>query len=140
SIRPYGLPRHRHLAEIAAAVLLEPEVEIVFVPHLAPIDRGLLCTITARLRAGATREEVAAAFANAYATAPFVRLLGQGTLRSPREARGPNACASAGTAAGRHRRLTLGAALDNLVKGAAGQAVQNLNPMPGRPETEGLPR
>ena len=140
SIRPYGQPRHRHLAEIAAATGLAPEAEVLFVPHLAPIDRGLLCTISARLRDGATAADVAAAFAGAYSASPFVRLLGDGMLPSTRDVRGTNSCAIGWTCDAAHRRVTLFAAIDNLVKGAAGQAVQNLNLMTGRAEDEGLPR
>ncbi len=140
SIRPYGLPRHRHLPEIAAGAGLRPQAEILFVPHLAPIDRGLLSTLSAPLRSGAMAADVAAAFANAYATAPFVRLLGEGTLPSTSDVRGTNACAIGWTCDAPHRRLTLCAAIDNLVKGGAGQALQNLNLMVGRPEDEGLPR
>ena len=121
SIRPYGQPRHRHLAEIAAAT-------------------GLLCTISARLRDGATAADVAAAFAGAYSASPFVRLLGDGMLPSTRDVRGTNSCAIGWTCDVPHRRATLFAAIDNLVKGAAGQAVQNLNLMTGRSEDEGLPR
>jgi len=140
SIRPYGLPRHRHLPEIAAGAGLLPGAEILFVPHLAPIDRGLLCTISARLRPGVTWAGVAGAFADAYTSAPFVRLLGEGTLPSTSDVRGTNACAIGWTCDATHRRVTLCSAIDNLVKGGAGQALQNLNLMAGRPEDEGLPR
>ncbi len=105
-----------------------------------PIDRGLLCTLSARLRDGARAGEVAAAFGDAYAGAPFVRLLGEGTLPSTSDVRGSNACAIGWTTEAPHGRLVVCAAFDNLVKGAAGQAVQNLNLMSGRPEDEGLPR
>jgi N-acetyl-gamma-glutamyl-phosphate reductase len=140
SIRPYGQPRHRHLAEIAAGAGLAPEAEVLFVPHLAPVDRGLLCTITVRLRDGGTAADVAASFEGAYAASPFVRLLGEGTLPSTGDVRGTNSCAVGWSSDAPHRRATLFAAIDNLVKGAAGQAVQNLNLMAGRSEDEGLPR
>ncbi len=140
SIRPYGQPRHRHLAEIGAGAGLLPGTEVLFVPHLAPIDRGLLCTISAPLRNGTTAAGVAAAFDDAYATKPFVRLLGEGSLPSTSDVRGTNSCAIGWTCDAPHRRVTLFAAIDNLVKGAAGQAVQNLNLMTGRAEGEGLPR
>ncbi len=140
SIRPYGQPRHRHLAEIAAGAGLAPERDILFLPHLAPVDRGLLCTIVLRLRAGTGSRDLAAALEGAYASSVFVRLLGEGTLPSTGEVRGTNTCVIGWCCDERHGRATLFAALDNLVKGAAGQAVQNLNLMAGRPEDEGLPR
>jgi N-acetyl-gamma-glutamyl-phosphate reductase len=140
SVRPYGGPRHRHLAEIAAAAGLAPGGEILFLPHLAPIDRGLLCTLTLRLRENAGAGAVAGAFRGAYAGAPFVRLLGEGGMPSTAEVRGTNACALGWSCHPGSRHLTVFAAIDNLVKGAAGQALQNLNIMSGRPEAEGLPR
>jgi N-acetyl-gamma-glutamyl-phosphate reductase len=140
SIRPYGQPRHRHLAEIALEADLSPGAEILFLPHLAPIDRGLLCTIGARLREAAGAADVASAYAGAYAGAPFVRLLGEGALPSTGDVRGTNACAIGFACDTANRRVTIFAAIDNLVKGAAGQAVQNLNLMAGRDESEGLPR
>lgn len=140
SIRPYGQPRHRHLAEIGLGAGLSPGDEVLFLPHLAPIDRGLLCTISARLGDGAAAPEIAAAYAGAYATAPFVRLLGEGSLPCTRDVRGTNSCAIGWSCDAANRRATIFAAIDNLVKGAAGQAVQNLNLMAGRDESEGLPR
>ena len=140
AVRPYGLPRHRHLAEIAAAADLAPGGEVLFVPHLVPLERGLLCSITLRLRDGAGPSAVAGAFGAAYGTAPFVRLLGEGAAPSTAEVRGTNACAIGWCCHAGSRHLTVFAAIDNLVKGASGQALQNLNVMLGRPEEEGLPR
>jgi N-acetyl-gamma-glutamyl-phosphate reductase len=140
SVRPYGGPRHRHLAEIAAAAGLAPGEEVVFLPHLAPIDRGLLCTLTLRLREGAGPEAMDGAFRDAYARAPFVRLLGEGGMPSTAEVRGTNVCALGWSGHPGSRHATVFAAIDNLVKGGAGQALQNLNVMSGRPEPEGLPR
>jgi N-acetyl-gamma-glutamyl-phosphate reductase len=140
SIRPYGLPRHRHLAEIASRAALVPGEEVLFYPHLVPIERGLLCSISLRLRPSAAPSDVAAAFGGAYATAPFVRLLGEGSLPATADVRGTNACALGWICEARGRQAAVFAAIDNLVKGAAGQALQNLNLLAGRPETEGLLR
>jgi N-acetyl-gamma-glutamyl-phosphate reductase len=140
SLRPYGLPRHRHLAEIAARADLKPFEEVVFQPHLAPIDRGLLCSLALRLRQGAGPAAVADAFTRVYGGSCFVRLLGDGALPSTAEVRGTNTCAIGWSCDAASRQVGVFAALDNLVKGAAGQAVQNLNLMTGRPATEGLPR
>ncbi len=140
SVRPYGLPRHRHLAEIAARCGLAPGEEVLFFPHLAPIDRGLLCSISLRLRDGAGPSAVGGVYASAYGAAPFVRLLGEGASPSTAEVRGTNACAIGWSCAAGSRRVAVFAAIDNLIKGAAGQAVQNLNLMHGRPQEEGLAR
>jgi len=140
SIRPYGMPRHRHLAEIAQATGLRAGAELAFFPHIAPIDRGLLCSITLKLRAGAGPAAVANAFTAAYADAPFVRLLGEGVLPATGDVRGSNACAIGWCVDPATGRASLFSAIDNLIKGAAGQAIQNLNLMAGRPAAEGLPR
>ncbi|MEE9291629.1 MAG: N-acetyl-gamma-glutamyl-phosphate reductase [Acidobacteriota bacterium] len=140
SLRPYGMPRHRHLAEIAGLLDLSPGDGMVFMPHLAPINRGLLCSISLRLREGTGASDLAHAFTDAYREAPFIRLLGEGGLPSTAEVRGTNACAIGWICDGDSRQAALFSAIDNLVKGAAGQAVQNLNLMTGRPAGEGLPR
>jgi N-acetyl-gamma-glutamyl-phosphate reductase len=140
SVRPYGLPRHRHLAEIARLADLAPGDGLIFIPHLAPFDRGLIGSVSLRLAPGAGPIEIAAAFAAAYAGAPFVRALGDGPLPSTGDVRGTNTCALGWTAVPGGRHLVVHAVIDNLIKGAAGQAVQNLNLMAGRPEDEGLPR
>ena len=140
SIRPYGHPRHRHLAEIASRVDLVPGSQVVFVPHLAPLDRGLLCSISLRLREGVGPTVVAEAFERAYAGAPFVRLLEEGVYPSTAEVAGTNSCAIGWNVDAASGQMVVFAAIDNLVKGAAGQAVQNLNLMTGRPVEEGLPR
>jgi N-acetyl-gamma-glutamyl-phosphate reductase len=140
SVRPYGLPRHRHLGEIAERAGLAPGIEVLFLPHLAPIERGLLCTIALRLRAGFDTAAVAQTFARAYALAPFVRLLGEGAAPSTGDVRWTNSCALGWHLVPATRQLVVISAIDNLVKGAAGQAIQNLNLMAGRPQEEGLAR
>jgi len=140
SVRPYGLPRHRHLAEIARIADLTPGDGLLFVPHLAPLERGLICSLSARLAAGAGAREVAGVYAAAYEGTPFVRVAGDDRLPSTGDVRGTNACALGWTLAPGGRHIVVHAVIDNLIKGAAGQAIQNLNLMAGRPEAEGLPR
>ncbi len=140
SIRPYGAPRHRHLGEITEQCGPDPEIEIQFIPHLAPIERGLLCSIALRLRPGHGSSALAEAYSGAYDAAPFVRLLGDGLLPSTAEVRGTNVCAIGWALSPGSRQASIFSAIDNLVKGASGQAIQNLNLMTGRPETEGLAR
>ena len=132
---------HRHLPELQAALVREGGFtgDLVFTPHLLPVRRGILETIhvpLTRVLDQATAEGILAA---AYAGEPCVRVL-QSRLPSLRDVVYRNLVALGVTAVGRVRRprLTVVAAIDNLVKGAAGQAVQNLNVMLGLPETAGL--
>jgi N-acetyl-gamma-glutamyl-phosphate reductase len=139
NLKAYGLPRHKHTPEIEQELgrLAGCEVRVTFVPHLVPMSRGLLATCTAPLAAGADPEVVAAAPAAAYAAEPFVR-----AVPEPPETKhvlGSNACHVWATADVRAGRAVAVAAIDNLGKGAAGQAVQNANLMLGLPETLGLP-
>jgi N-acetyl-gamma-glutamyl-phosphate reductase len=131
---------HPHAAEIARNVLeLSGEARAVgFVPQLAPMARGILLTATAPLRFALSPEEAWRAYAARYAHEPFVQLLPHGAWPQTRAVRASNRCDLAVTTL--HGGLTLlaTAAIDNLVKGAAGQAIQNLNLMFGWPEATGL--
>jgi N-acetyl-gamma-glutamyl-phosphate reductase len=112
-------------------------VPVTFVPHLVPIDRGILATIYATLRAGAGEPDVAAALASAYADAPFVRLTGS-ELPEVKHVAHTNFCDIGWRVDPARRRIVLVSCLDNLVKGAAGQAVQNFNVAFGFDERLGL--
>lgn len=135
----YGAPSHRHTVEIethlAPGGLGAP---IVFTPHLVPMSRGLLATISAPLRVGVTQQEVQAALAAAYGDEPFVHVLEPGTFPRTKAVHGSNACHMSAVVDERNARLLLSSAIDNLGKGAAGQALQNTNVMLGLPETTGL--
>lgn len=141
SVRPYkpgGV--HRHVpemeAELAAAV--GAPMAMSFVPHLVPMVRGILVTCYAPLASQVDADGLHAALAAAYDEAPFVRVLAPGILPDTKRTTGTNAV-EIGVALDRHTgTAVVMAAIDNLVKGAAGQAVQNLNLMFGLPETEGL--
>lgn len=133
NVAAYGVFAHRHAAEIEQQL----GRDVTFVPHLVPLDRGLLETIYVRLRAGAGAGDVAAALERAYAAAPFVRLTGD-TLPEIKHVVHTNFCDIGWKVDAPSRRLVMVACLDNLVKGAAGQAVQNLNLAFGLGETEGL--
>lgn len=138
SLRAYGLPKHRHLSEIEQELSNaagEPVV-ITFVPHLAPMTRGIHTTIFADLAEGVKFAQVEAALAEAYADETFVRV--SKTLPDTKNVTGTNFCDISARFDERAGRLILLSAEDNLVKGAAGQAVQNFNLMAGFPETEGL--
>ena len=133
SVAAYGVFSHRHTAEI------EQELggEVTFVPHLVPLDRGILETIYVRLRPGASASAIAAAYARAYADAPFVRLTGD-QLPEIKHVAHTNFCDIGWKVDGDARRAVVVACLDNLVKGAAGQAIQNFNVAFGLDETAGL--
>jgi len=133
SVSAYGVFGHRHQPEIEQ----ELGAPVTFVPHLVPIDRGILETIYARVRPGTTAHEVADVMTAAYGDAPFVRLTGD-TLPEIKHVVYTNFCDigwRVDTAGG---RVLLVAVLDNLVKGAAGQAIQNLNVALGFDERTGL--
>ena len=133
NVAAYGLFGHRHTPEIEQG-LARP---VTFVPHLVPIDRGILATIYARVRPGTSAADVEAAFARAYADAPFVRLTGD-ALPEIRHVAQTNFCDLGWRLDAATGRLVLVSCLDNLVKGAAGQAVQNLNVALGFDERTGL--
>jgi N-acetyl-gamma-glutamyl-phosphate reductase len=133
SVAAYGVFAHRHTAEI------EQEIggEVTFVPHLVPLDRGILETIYVRLAPGVSAEALAGAYAGAYSDAPFVRLTGD-RLPEIKHVTHTNFCDIGWKVDRDTRRAVIVACLDNLVKGAAGQAIQNFNVAFGLDETEGL--
>jgi N-acetyl-gamma-glutamyl-phosphate reductase len=133
SVAAYGVFGHRHTPEIEQALARR----VTFVPHLVPLDRGLLSSVYARLVPGTTAEAVADAFEDAYANAPFVRLTGAG-LPEIKHVAHTNFCDIGWKVDEAHGRLFVVSALDNLVKGAAGQAIQNVNLMFGLDERMGL--
>jgi len=111
-------------------------VDILFVPHLAPMTRGIFSTIYARLRETADTEEVLALYNEYYRGEPFIRLLPAGEAPQTRHVSGSNFCDIGMAVVG--STLILMSAIDNLVKGASGQAVQDMNIMLGLDETLGL--
>jgi N-acetyl-gamma-glutamyl-phosphate reductase len=136
----YGVGHHRHMAELDQefSAAAGREVTVTFTPHLVPMNRGILSTIYVRGLAGRSPQDLHAILAGAYAGEPFVHVLPFGEMPQTRHVRGSN-MTFIGVAADRIKpRAIIGSALDNLVKGAAGQAVQNMNLMLGFPETMGL--
>jgi N-acetyl-gamma-glutamyl-phosphate reductase len=133
SVAAYGVFSHRHTAEIEQ----ELGMPVTFVPHLVPLDRGILETIYASLTPGTTDAQVAEALQQAYANAPFVRLTGS-ALPEIKHVAHTNFCDIGWKVDAEGARIVLVAVIDNLVKGAAGSAVQNLNIMLGLDERTGL--
>ena len=133
SVAAYGVFSHRHGAEMEQ----ELGMPVTFVPHLVPLDRGILTTIYASLRPGTGEADVAALFAAAYADAPFVRLTGS-ALPEIKHVAHTNFCDVGWRVDEATGRVVLVACIDNLVKGAAGQAVQAFNLALGLDERMGL--
>lgn len=133
SVAAYGVFSHRHAAEIEQ----ELGSSVTFVPHLVPLDRGLLETIYGSLRRGTTEAQVTDALQRAYASAPFVRLTGS-ELPEIKHVAYSNFCDIGWRVDEAGGRLVIVSVIDNLIKGAAGQAVQNLNILLGLDERAGL--
>jgi N-acetyl-gamma-glutamyl-phosphate reductase len=138
SVRAYGVPRHRHTPEIAQELTAfgGSRPRLTFAPHLIPMTRGLIATCYAPLRDGVTAAQVSEAYATQYAGEPFVRVTA--SFPPTKATLGSNWCLVHAIVDEDTRRLVAVAVLDNLVKGAAGQAVQNFNLLCGLPETQGL--
>ncbi len=138
SLRAYGLPKHRHLSEIEQELSLAAgsPVVISFTPHLAPMNRGIHSTIFTKPAPGVSPEAILPALEAAYANEPFVRV--SKNLPDTKNTTGTNFCDISARFDARTGRLILLSVEDNLVKGAAGQGVQNFNLMAGLPETTGL--
>ena len=137
NFEPYGVGNHRHMPEIEQTLttILGRDVELLFQPHLCPMDRGMLCTTYARPRGDVTTEQLNATLAKAYANKPFVRVRTD-VLPATKYVAGTNFCDISARAA--KGRVIIFSALDNLIKGASGQAIQNMNIMFGLEETAGL--
>jgi N-acetyl-gamma-glutamyl-phosphate reductase len=133
SVAAYGIFSHRHTAEIEQ----ELKTSVTFIPHLVPLDRGILETIYVSLKPGTTEAQVGETLQRAYANAPFVRLTGA-TLPEIKHVAHTNFCDIGWKVDEATRRLVVVAVLDNLIKGAAGQAVQNLNIVLGLDQRTGL--
>jgi N-acetyl-gamma-glutamyl-phosphate reductase len=148
SVRAYGVTRHRHLSEIEEqlSAAAGSTVVIQFTPHLIPVNRGILTTLyvtPGKPFAGpdgmeTLAGEIAACYRAAYAQESFVRLLDSKSLPDTKNVTGSNVIEIAWRLDPRTGRLLVISALDNLTKGASGQAVQSMNILCGFPETAGL--
>jgi len=143
SVRPYGVPKHRHLSEIEeqlsfAAGVPQGGITIQFTPHLIPVNRGILTTLYLAPEKSADAEKISDCYKKAYGGEPFVRLLEGNALPDTKNVVGTNVIEIAWRLDPRSGRLIVMSAEDNLVKGASGQAVQSMNLVCGWPETAGL--
>ncbi len=140
NIKAYGVATHRHTPEIEEQLgyASGERTVINFTPHLVPMNRGILATAYANLKEGVTEEMVRAAYDKYYADETFVRVLDQNVCPQTKWVEGSNYVDVNFVIDKRTNRVIMMGAIDNLVKGAAGQAVQNMNLMFGLPENEGL--
>ena len=138
TFKAYGVGAHRHEPEMRQELGLDAEADFTFVPHLLPLVRGILSTIHVSFAGPVADADLASRFASAYAGKPFVKVHAAGRLPDLKEVVGtPRAHVGWKLLRG-GRRAVVVSAIDNLLKGAASQAVQNLNRVFGLPETEGL--
>lgn len=139
-LKAYGVGSHRHRPEMEQELskLAGVPVPIAFTPHLIPMDRGILSTIYARPLQKRSADDFRKVMTSFYADHPFVRVLKVGIQPNTKQVRGTNFCDIGLVVDDHSENLIITSAIDNLVKGASGQAVQNLNLMCGLDETDGL--
>lgn len=136
----YSVVRHRHTPEIEQELgkISGKDMRVSFIPHIIPMDRGILCTIYANLVKGKSTKELLTIYGKYYRDEPFIRMCENGRYPYTKHVIGSNYCDIGIKVDERTGRVVVIAAIDNLVKGASGQAVQNMNVMFGFEETEGL--
>lgn len=140
SFKAYKVAAHRHTPEMEAILsdVAGRSIQVTFTPHLVPMTRGMLTTTYAGLNKGISQEDILDSLVGAYANEPFIRLMAEDQLPDTLHVKGTNLCDIGFKIDRRCNRLILISAIDNLGKGAAGQAVQNMNIMFGFKETAGL--
>jgi len=140
SVRPYNIYKHRHQPEMTQELsrLYGRKVELTFVPHIIPASRGILSTIYVRFLRKTSAPRLEAIYNDAYAEEEFVRVLPLGELPDIAQVKGSNYCDIGLSLSPDGKQAVVSAALDNLVKGASGNAVQTMNIMFGLPEAMGL--
>jgi N-acetyl-gamma-glutamyl-phosphate reductase len=140
SFTPYKIGNHRHTPEIEEILSIhaEKQIKITFVPHLVPVTRGMVSTIYAQAAPSANLKDIREAYRKWYIDEPFVRLLPDGCFPAMSHVRGTNCCDIGCHFDQETGRIILVSAIDNLLKGAAGQAVQNMNILFGLADETGL--
>lgn len=139
-IKAYGVCKHRHMPEIeqTLSVAAGKDVKVNFTPQLVPMNRGILSTIYVKLASGVTIEKIEKILQKQYKDSPFVHVLSGGKFPSTRDVYGTNSCVISVTEGRTKGQVVIVSVIDNLCKGASGQAVQNMNIMFGLDETTGL--
>jgi len=139
-VKAYKIFSHRHTPEIEQELseMARREVKVTFVPHLIPMDRGILTTLYVHLNKKMKTRDLLNLFEESYRREPFVRVYPEGRLPNTKDVRGSNFCDVGIVVSEADERAVIVTAIDNLVKGASGEAIQNMNLMVGYPETMGL--
>ena len=139
-VKAYNIFKHRHLPEIEQELsqLARSKITVTFVPHLIPMDRGILTTIYVNFTKKVNTEDALKIFNEYYEKEPFIRIYPKGKIPNTKDVRGSNYCDIGVIVNESDSRVVIVTAIDNLVKGASGEAVQNMNIMLGYPETMGL--
>ncbi len=140
SIKAYGVTTHRHTPEIEEklSAVGGDTIHVTFTPHLVPMNRGILTTIYATLKEGVTKETIAEVYDTYYKAEQFIRILGDTRIAETRFVKGSNYCDISFKVDERTGRIVLVSSIDNMMKGAASQAVQNMNIMMGWDESTGI--
>jgi N-acetyl-gamma-glutamyl-phosphate reductase len=140
SIKPYKVNIHQHMPEIEQQLgfMSKEEIQITFVPHLIPVDRGIISTMYVNLRRALDMEDLFKLYKEFYKNERFIRLLKENRLPNTKDVVGTNFCDISLNLDAKKKRLIVISAIDNLLKGASGQAVQNMNIMFGFEETTAL--
>lgn len=140
NLRPYNIYTHRHTPEMEQelSALARTKLQVTFVPHLVPMNRGILSTMFIKLQKKLSEKNLVELYQESYQAEPFVRVLPPGALPETAQVRGTNLTQIGLSLAPSGREVVITSALDNLVKGAAGAAVQNFNLMESLPETTAL--
>jgi N-acetyl-gamma-glutamyl-phosphate reductase len=139
NFRAYGVAGHRHLPEIEQELshFADEAIQVTFVPHLLPMTRGIESTIYCQLKEGIKLTDIYQVWQKKYAQEDFISIR-ENTPPATKEVRGTNRCAFSAVIPQQRNTLVISSVIDNLVKGASGQAVQNMNIMLGLDETLGL--
>ncbi|MDP5275897.1 N-acetyl-gamma-glutamyl-phosphate reductase [Chengkuizengella axinellae] len=140
NLKPYKVNQHQHIPEIEQTLsgIVNEQTTITFTTHLVPMTRGILCTMYADLLEPCNEQQLINEYRDYYKGRPFVRIRNKGSWPSTKEVSGSNYCDIGFSIDERTGRVTILSVIDNVVKGAAGQAIQNLNLMMGWDETTGL--
>ena len=138
NVAPYAVTSHRHMPEIQEKLRKFGDVKVSFTPHLVPVTRGILTTTHSFLKEDVSSDYVKEIYDNFYDGEPFVRVLDTSEIPRLSSVRGSNYCHIGCFDIDENGRIVIASAIDNLVKGASGQAIQNMNLMFGFPETESI--
>jgi N-acetyl-gamma-glutamyl-phosphate reductase len=140
NLKAYKINTHQHMPEIEQEIsnLAQKKIKIMFVPHLIPMDRGILETIYVKLNCHKSEKDILKIYQKFYKTEPFVRVYDEGKFPQTKDVLGTNCCDIAIKVCQDKKMLIIVAAIDNLMKGAASQAVQNMNIVCGFKEDAGL--